>query len=42
MEVSRLFIAEECREAGCGDQVRHGVDRLLQDVLDRMQLRQGL
>ena len=42
MEVSRLFIAEECGDAGRRDQVRHGVDRLLQDVLDRMELRQGL
>ena len=42
MEVSRLFIAEERGDAGRRDQVRHGVDRLLQDVLDRMELRQRL
>ena len=42
MEVSGLFVAEERGDAGRRDQVRHGVDRLLQDVLDRMELRQGL
>ena len=42
VEVSRLFIAEVRGEAGRRDQVRHGVDRLLQDVLDRMELRQRL